>query len=107
MRIGALKETGEGEARVAVTPASAMHLKKLGHEVFVEAGAGERAGFADADYAAAGVTVLPDAATLTDGVDVVAKVRALGTGGFQSTSDQGFGQSADLTPAKAAKRPLG
>ena len=76
MRIGALKETGEGEARVAVTPASAMHLKKLGHEVFVEAGAGERAGFADADYAAAGVTVLPDAAALTDGVDVVAKVRA-------------------------------
>ena len=76
MRIGALKETGEGEARVAVTPSSAMHLKKLGHEVFVEAGAGERAGFSDADYQSAGVTVLPDAAALTEGVDVVAKVRA-------------------------------
>lgn len=75
MKIGALKETHDGEARVAVTPASTAHLKKLGHEVHIESGAGARAGFSDAAYEAAGVTVHPDAAALTAAVDVVAKVR--------------------------------
>ncbi len=75
MRIGALREGFEGEARVAVTPSSAGHLMKLGHEVFVEAGAGARAGFSDDSYRAAGVTVVPSAAELIRSVDVVAKVR--------------------------------
>lgn len=75
MRIGALKETFEGEARVAVTPSSAVHLQKLGHEVHIESGAGARAGFSDAAYERAGVTVHPSAAALTQAVDVVAKVR--------------------------------
>ena len=75
MKIGALKESYEGEARVAVTPSSAAHLKKLGHEVFVESGAGVRAGFSDAAYQAAGVTVAPTAAALINDVDVVVKVR--------------------------------
>ena len=57
MKIGALKESYEGEARVAVTPSSAAHLRKLGHEVLVESGAGVRANFSDADYEAAGVTI--------------------------------------------------
>jgi len=75
MKIGALKETHDGEARVAITPASTAHLKKLGHEVHIESGAGARAGFSDAAYESAGVTVHPDAASLTAAVDVVAKVR--------------------------------
>ena len=75
MKIGALKETQDGEARVAVTPSSAAHLKKLGHEVFVEAGAGKAAGFADEDYRKAGVTVEGSAGDLIAAVDVVAKVR--------------------------------
>ena len=76
MKIGALRESYEGEARVAVTPASAAHLKKLGHEVFVESGAGARAGFSDAAYQAAGITVEPTASALINDVDVVVKVRA-------------------------------
>ncbi|MTD99337.1 Re/Si-specific NAD(P)(+) transhydrogenase subunit alpha [Paracoccus sp. YIM 132242] len=75
MKIGALKESFEGEARVAITPSSAGHLTKLGHEVFVESGAGARAGFSDDSYRAAGVTVVPTAAELIRSVDVVAKVR--------------------------------
>lgn len=75
VKIGAPKEIFEGEARVAMTPDSALQLQKLGHECFIEAGAGHAAGFADAAYQAAGVTVLPDAAALYDAVDVVAKVR--------------------------------
>ncbi|MBV0891668.1 Re/Si-specific NAD(P)(+) transhydrogenase subunit alpha [Paracoccus sp. Z118] len=75
MKIGAWKETTEGEARVAVTPSSATHLQKLGHEVFVQSGAGERAGFSDALYTGAGVTVLPTAEALAAAVDTVVKVR--------------------------------
>ena len=75
MKIGALKESYEGEARVAVTPSSAAHLKKLGHEVYVESGAGRSAGFSDAAYEAAGVTVEPTAQALVNDVDVVVKVR--------------------------------
>jgi NAD(P) transhydrogenase subunit alpha len=75
MKIGALKEGFEGEARVAITPSSAGHLMKLGHEVFIESGAGLRAGFSDDSYRAAGVTVQPTSADLIRSVDVVAKVR--------------------------------
>ncbi|RJE83788.1 Re/Si-specific NAD(P)(+) transhydrogenase subunit alpha [Paracoccus onubensis] len=75
MKIGALKENYEGEARVAVTPASAAHLQKLGHEVFVESGAGARAGFSNEDYEKAGVTVARTAAEVIGAVDIVAKVR--------------------------------
>ena len=75
MKIGALRENYEGEARVAVTPSSAAHLKKLGHEVFVESGAGVGAGFSDAAYQAAGITVEPNATALINDVDVVVKVR--------------------------------
>jgi NAD(P) transhydrogenase subunit alpha len=58
-----------------LTPDSAGQLQKLGHEVFVQAGAGGAAGFTDAAYQAAGVTVKSDAAELYGAVDVVAKVR--------------------------------
>ncbi|MBU2958805.1 Re/Si-specific NAD(P)(+) transhydrogenase subunit alpha [Paracoccus sp. 1_MG-2023] len=75
MKIGALREGFEGEARVAITPSSAGHMAKLGHEVFVESGAGDRAGFSDDDYRKAGVTVCQTAAELIAAVDMVAKVR--------------------------------
>ncbi|MBC7137756.1 MAG: Re/Si-specific NAD(P)(+) transhydrogenase subunit alpha [Defluviimonas sp.] len=75
MKIGAPKEIFPGEARVAMTPGSAVQLQKLGHECFVEAGAGTGAGISDADYAAAGVTVVQDAAALFAAVDVLVKVR--------------------------------
>lgn len=75
MKIGAPKEIYPGEARVAITPESAAQLHKLGHETYVESGAGQAAGFSDADYKAAGVTVEKTAAALFKAVDVVAKVR--------------------------------
>ncbi|MCY1125968.1 Re/Si-specific NAD(P)(+) transhydrogenase subunit alpha [Frigidibacter sp. RF13] len=75
MKIGAPKEIFAGENRVAMTPESALQLKKLGHECYVESGAGQAAGFSDAAYEAAGVTVVKTAAALFKAVDVVAKVR--------------------------------
>jgi H+-translocating NAD(P) transhydrogenase subunit alpha len=75
VKIGAPKEIYEGEARVAMTPDSAVQLQKLGHACLIESGAGAKAGFSDAAYAAAGVTVVPDAASVFTLADVVVKVR--------------------------------
>ena len=75
MRIGSPKEVMPGEARVAMTPDSAIQLQKLGYECFIESGAGLEARFSDADYQAAGVTVVDSAETLFQSVDVIAKVR--------------------------------
>ena len=75
MKIGTPKETFAGEARVAMTPDSAAQLKKLGHDCLIQAGAGIAAGFDDAAYEAAGVTVVKSAAALWKDADIVAKVR--------------------------------
>lgn len=75
MRIGSPKEVMPGEARVAMTPDSAIQLQKLGYECFIESGAGLEARFSDADYQAAGVTVVDSAKALFQSVDVIAKVR--------------------------------
>ena len=75
MRIGTPKELFEGEARVAMTPDSAVQLQKLGYECVIEAGAGAAARFFDADYKAVGVEVVKTGAALYKTADVVAKVR--------------------------------
>lgn len=75
MKIGSPKEIFQGEARVAMTPDSALQLQKLGYECLIEAGAGKAAGFSDEAYAKAGVTVVESAAALFESADVVAKVR--------------------------------
>ena len=61
MKIGAITEVFAGESRVAMTPDSALQLVKLGHSCCIQAGAGAKAGFSDALYAAAGVEVLKTA----------------------------------------------
>ena len=50
MRIGVLKETREGETRVALVPDAVPKLLKLGVEVLVEPGAGVASGFGPALY---------------------------------------------------------
>ena len=51
-------------------------LAKLGFSVIVQSGAGEAASIGDDAYAAAGATVVPDAAAVWSGADIVFKVRA-------------------------------
>ncbi len=60
MLIGCPKEIKNQEYRAGMTPAAAREAVAHGHRVLIEAGAGIGAGFADADYTAAG-------AELTDG----------------------------------------
>ncbi|WP_420863042.1 Re/Si-specific NAD(P)(+) transhydrogenase subunit alpha [Algirhabdus cladophorae] len=75
MKIGAPREVFEGEARVAMTPDSALQLQKLGYDCVIEAGAGSKAGFSDAAYKEAGVSVVKTAAALWKEADIVVKVR--------------------------------
>lgn len=58
MRIGIPKESLTGETRVAATPNTVGKLKKLGFEVAVELGAGDRASFTDELYMAAGAVIV-------------------------------------------------
>ena len=75
MRIGAPKETAQGEARVALTPESAERLQKLGYDCLVESGAGAAASITDAAYEAAGVKIVDTAVELWSDADVIVKVR--------------------------------
>jgi NAD(P) transhydrogenase subunit alpha len=81
MRIGIPKETYPEERRVAATPEVAAQLAKLGFDVAVEAGAGERASFSDDAYRQAGIDVVADAATIWSQSDIILKVRAPADGG--------------------------
>ena len=74
--IGVPKETFPGEKRVATVPDVVAKLAKLGFGVIVQSGAGEAASIGDDAYAAAGATIVPDAASVWSGADIVFKVRA-------------------------------
>jgi len=57
LRIGVAKEIKADEYRVALTPAGARELAQRGHEVLVEAAAGEGSAFADVEYERAGARI--------------------------------------------------
>ncbi len=61
MEIGVPKEIKDQEFRVGLTPGSVRVLSDRGHHAFVETGAGLGAGFPDAQYEAAGATIVADA----------------------------------------------
>ena len=56
MRLGVLKEP-DAENRVSIIPASVKKLLKMGFEVFVENGAGDKSHNTDNDYESAGCTI--------------------------------------------------
>jgi H+-translocating NAD(P) transhydrogenase subunit alpha len=74
MRIGVPKETAPGERRVALVPESCKKLIQAGYTVAVEAGAGEQAGFSDAQYREVGTALETDPAALLGAADIVLKV---------------------------------
>ncbi|WP_166040527.1 Re/Si-specific NAD(P)(+) transhydrogenase subunit alpha [Sphingosinicella sp. YJ22] len=75
MKIAVLKETADGERRVAATPETAKKFIALGASVAVEAGAGADASISNEDYAAAGAIVAPRHEVLT-GAEAVLAVQA-------------------------------
>jgi NAD(P) transhydrogenase subunit alpha len=76
MRIVVPRETARGERRVALVPESCKKLVRTGYEVSIEAGAGEAAGFPDAEYLSVSAAVESDPAALLGAGDLVLKVAA-------------------------------
>ena len=60
MRIGVPTEIKADEYRVAMTPAGVREMSEHGHEVLIQAGAGEGSSIADADYEAQGARIVAD-----------------------------------------------
>jgi NAD(P) transhydrogenase subunit alpha len=78
MKVAVPAELDPAEPRVAATPETVRKIRALGADVAVEAGAGQKSGVLDADYAAAGATVAPSAADAVKDADVILKVRRPG-----------------------------
>jgi len=77
MRIGVPTEIKSDEYRVAVTPAGVRELSEHGHEVVVQAGAGEGSAIADGSYEAQGATIVPDAAGVFEAAEMILHVKEL------------------------------
>ena len=74
--IAVIKESRDGETRVAATPETVRKLAAAGFSVQVESGAGAAAAFLDGDYQGAGATLVSDPAKMLSAADVLLKVRA-------------------------------
>ncbi|MES2145744.1 MAG: alanine dehydrogenase [Pseudomonadota bacterium] len=75
MKIGCPKEIKPQEYRVGMTPGAVREAATAGHTVLVETSAGVGSGFADADYVAAGATILPTAEEVFAKADMIVKVK--------------------------------
>ena len=75
MKIGVPKEIKEQESRVAVLPSVVYQLKRLGHEVYVERGAGVGAGYPDEEYEEAGARLSDDHTEVFREGDLIVKVK--------------------------------
>jgi len=69
------KEVASGEKRVALVPEVVGRLAKAGNRVCIETGAGEDAGFTDAEFTAAGAQIIGTPKELYGSADLVLKVQ--------------------------------
>ena len=58
MKVGVPTEIKPDEYRVAITPIGVRELAEHGHEVLIQAGAGEGSAISDADYEAQGARIV-------------------------------------------------
>ena len=75
MKIGVPTEIKNNEFRVGMTPSGAAVLTADGHDVFIQAGAGDGSGFGDDEYRAAGATILSSADTVYERAEMIVKVK--------------------------------
>ncbi len=75
MLIGVPKEIKNHEYRVGFTPTSVREAVRHGHDVWVEANAGQGIGSSDADYQAAGAKIIADAKDIFAKADMIIKVK--------------------------------
>lgn len=75
MIIGVPKEIKNNENRVALTPAGVSALVKRGHEVYIQASAGEGSGFTDSEYREAGAKIKKDIEATYEVAQMIMKVK--------------------------------
>jgi alanine dehydrogenase len=75
MRVGIPTEIKPDEYRVAVTPAGVRELSVHGHDIVIQAGAGEGSAIPDEEFEAQGARMAPDAAAVFDEAELVLKVK--------------------------------
>jgi H+-translocating NAD(P) transhydrogenase subunit alpha len=85
--IGVAKEIYPGERRVALTPAVIPMLEKAGLQIAVEAGAGQSAGYLDAQYQEKGAKVVAERAALFSQSDILVQVLCHGANDKNGASD--------------------
>ena len=75
MRVGVPAEVKPEEYRVAITPGGVREMVEHGHEVLVEAGAGEGSAISDAEFESQGARIVPAAADVFGEAEMVLKVK--------------------------------
>jgi alanine dehydrogenase len=75
MRVGIPTEIKNNEYRVAITPAGVAELTRRGHEVLIQAGAGEGSAITDNDFKAAGAQIAATADQVWAEADLLLKVK--------------------------------
>jgi alanine dehydrogenase len=75
MKIGVPREIKVHEYRVGITPTGVQELTRSGHTVCIEHNAGERIGFSNNDYLAAGATIEKKAEKIWRNSELVVKVK--------------------------------
>jgi alanine dehydrogenase len=75
MRVGIPTEIKDDEYRVAVTQAGVRELVEHGHEVLIEAGAGEGSAIGDGAFQEQGATIVDGAAAVFSEAEMVLKVK--------------------------------
>ena len=75
MRVGIPTETKNNEFRVAVTPAGVAELIRRGHDVLIQAGAGEGSAIPDTEFKAAGAQLIGTAEQIWAQADLLLKVK--------------------------------
>ena len=76
LTISVLKESVEGEKRVALVPESVKRLAKQGVSILVQEGAGVEAGFKPSDYEAAGAAIISDYNELFSDGNIFLKIQS-------------------------------
>ncbi len=77
MKIGVPTEIKDDEYRVAVTPAGVREMTEHGHEVMVQAGAGEGSAISDEEYGAQGATIVDGAPGVFQRAEMILHVKEL------------------------------
>lgn len=75
MKIAIIKETRDGETRVAASPDTVKKYLAGGHAVILETGAGSAASFPDSQFQEAGATIAKSAKDALKDADLLLKVR--------------------------------